>query len=197
MARKTRNLLALAVLATLLERDMHPYEIVTTLRERGKVQDMDLKVGSLYTVVHSLDGSGLVTAVGSDRQGARPERTVYRITPAGREELVRWESELISTPVRERSRFTAALSVLGVLAPSEAARLLGLRLTALEERLAALRAGLERHRGDVPRLFLLEDEYELAMAEAEAAWVRELTRELESGSFPGLAEWRAFHGEQS
>ncbi|MEV4103200.1 PadR family transcriptional regulator [Nonomuraea sp. NPDC049649] len=196
MARKVGNLLALAVLAALLERPMHPYEIASTLRERGKVRDMDLKISSLYTVVRNLDRHGLVEAAGSERQGARPERTVYRITPAGREELEDWERELIATPVTEQSRFKAALSVLGVLPPDEAARLLRLRLRALEEHLTGLRGALDAHLTGVPRLFLLEDEYELAQREAEAAWVRALVAELDDATFPGLAEWRAYHKEE-
>ena len=36
----------------------------------------------------------------------------------------------------------------------------------------------------LPRLFLLETEYHLAIREAELAWVRGLVRELRDGSFP-------------
>ena len=51
--RKVNNLLALAVLAVLVERPMHRYEIASTMRERGKDRDMDIKWGSLYTVVRT------------------------------------------------------------------------------------------------------------------------------------------------
>jgi len=49
--RRVSNLLALAVLACLVERPMHPYEISTTLRTRGKEQSIKLNYGSLYSVV--------------------------------------------------------------------------------------------------------------------------------------------------
>jgi len=45
----------------------------------------------------------------------------------------------------------------------------------------------------VPRLFLLEDEYGLAMQDAEAAWLRGLIEELRSGRFPDLAGWQQSH----
>jgi hypothetical protein len=45
----------------------------------------------------------------------------------------------------------------------------------------------------VPRLFLIEEEYELAVREAEQAWVRSFLEELTAGSFPGLAMWRDWH----
>jgi hypothetical protein len=45
----------------------------------------------------------------------------------------------------------------------------------------------------VPRLFLIELEYDLAMLAAEGAWMRSLIEEIDGGSLPGLAEWRHHH----
>ncbi|MFE9206205.1 PadR family transcriptional regulator [Micromonospora sp. NPDC007230] len=191
--RKVGNLLALAVLSALVQRPMHPYEIATTLRGWGKDHDMGIKWGSFYTVVRNLERHGLIAAVESVRAGRRPERTVYRITDAGRAELVDWTRELVSTPVAEQSRFRAGLSVLAVLHPEEATALLRRRLALLEEEVGAERAALAEHLRTLPRLFLVESEYDLAIREAEVAWVRALLAELGSGSYPGLAEWRAFH----
>ena len=82
--RSISNPLALAVLACLHERPMHPYEMASTMRERGKEQSIKLNYGSLYTVVDSLARSGLIEAMEATREGRRPERTVYRLTEAGR-----------------------------------------------------------------------------------------------------------------
>lgn len=188
--RKVGNLLALAVLATVIERPMHPYEIASLLRSRGKEDDMDIKWGSLYTVVRNMVKHGFIEVVDTTREGARPERTVYRITDAGRAELVDWARELVSTPQLEHPKFKAGLSVLAVLGPDDAVALLQQRLAALEKGTAAARALLAEHGASVPRLFLIEDEYELAMRNAEATWIRALIDEFESGSFPGLSEWR-------
>ena len=89
MARRRRvnNLLALAILTLLGERPMHPYEIATLLRERGKAGSIKINWGSLYTVVQNLEKHGFVEAAGTARSGRRPERTVYAITKAGRAEL--------------------------------------------------------------------------------------------------------------
>jgi DNA-binding PadR family transcriptional regulator len=191
--RRVGNLLALAVLSALLTRPMHPYEMASVLRARGKDRDMPIKWGSLYTVVGNLERHGLVEAVGTSRQGARPERTAYRITAAGRDELEDWVRELVSTPETEQSRFKAGLSVLSVLAPGEAARLLRRRVERLGERITAGRAALAEDAREVPRLFLIESEYDLTLAEAEAAWARALLDELTAGSLPGLDQWRAWH----
>ncbi|MGC9670084.1 PadR family transcriptional regulator [Planosporangium sp. 12N6] len=191
--RKVNNLLALAVLSALAQRPMHPYEIATALRGWGKDQDMGIKWGSLYTVVRNMDKHGMIAAVESVREGRRPERTVYRITDAGRAELVDWTRELVSTPVHEHSRFRAGLSVLAVLHPDDATHLLRQRLDLLEGGMTAARDALAQYAQHVPRLFLVESEYDLAMQEAEAAWIRTLLAELTSGAYPGLDVWRAFH----
>jgi DNA-binding PadR family transcriptional regulator len=191
--RAVGNMLALAVLATVIERPMHPYEIASLLRERGKDQDMRIKWGSFYTVVQNLERHGFLEMVETVRAGARPERTVYRITDAGRAELEDWLRELIAYPEREPPKFEGALSVVGVLPPDEVISLLRQRLERLESQLGAQRAALEGFAGEVPRLFLVEAEYDLAIREAEANWVRGLLGELTSGTMPGLAQWRAWH----
>jgi len=195
--RKVGNLLGLAVLSTVIVAPMHPYEIASTLRERGKEDDMAIKIGSLYTVVRNLQKAGFIEVADTSRAGARPERTVYRITREGVAELVDWVRELVGEPQPEHPRFKAGLSVAAVLGPEELAALLRHRLTALEEGSAARRRAAEGYAGQVPRLFLLEGEFELAMREAEASWVRGLIGELESGAFPGLEMWRANLAELS
>ncbi|MGW3773690.1 PadR family transcriptional regulator [Actinomadura verrucosospora] len=190
--RKVSNLLGLAVLSTVSARPMHPYEMASLMRARGKDRDMDIKWGSLYTVVGNLEKHGFLAVEGSAREGARPERTVYGITDAGRDELADWVRELIGVPERERPRFEAGLSVLGALGPDEVAALLRGRLDAMEREIAADQAALDGEK-EVPRLFLLETEYDLAMRRAEAAWVRGFLAEIEDGTLPHLDLWRSFH----
>lgn len=191
--RKVANLLALAVLSTLYQRPMHRYEMASVMRARGKEQDMAIKWGSLYTVVDNLQKHGFVETTGNTRQGARPERTVYRITQAGRQELVDWTRELISSVDPEHPRFAAGLSVMAALPPDEVIELLRVRLGRLEESVGAQRAAIEAIASDVPRLFLIENEYSIAILAAEAAWVASLLEELTSDSYPDLARWRAWH----
>jgi DNA-binding PadR family transcriptional regulator len=172
---------------------MHPYEMASFLRARGKEDDMEIKWGSLYTVVRNLAKHGFIEVAESTREGARPERTVYRITDAGRAELVDWVRELIASPQPEQPKFKAGLSVLSVLTPEEATTLLRQRLDTMDQAIEGLRASLAHHGKDVPRLFLIEDEYELAVRKAEAAWVRSLLDDLSSGTFPDLEGWRRWH----
>ncbi|HEV7963155.1 MAG TPA: PadR family transcriptional regulator [Actinoplanes sp.] len=192
--RKVANLLALPLLALLVPgRPMHPYEMATLLRRTGKEQAMEIKWGSLYTVVQNLEKHGYIAATETGRSGRRPERTRYAITDAGRAELKDWLRELVGDPEEEHPRFEAALSVVGVLPPDEVAALLEQRLQVLDTEIEAQRAALARVATEVPRLFLIESEYALALRSADAAWTRSLLAELAAGSLPGMAEWRQWH----
>lgn len=191
--RKVGNLLALAVLSTVCQRPMHRYEMASIMRARGKEQDMDIKWGSLYTVVDNLEKHGFLEAIGQSRQGARPERTVYQITEAGRRELIDWTRELLSVVDSEHPRFAAGLSVLSGLPPAEVIELLEIRLDSLTGSVDAQRTAIDEYRAEVPRLFLIENEYTAAIAAAEAAWVRSLLDDLMSGTFPELASWQTWH----
>ena len=122
--RKVSNPLALAVLACLAERPMHPYEMSTTMRERGKHESIKLNYGSLYSVVEALQKHALIAPRETVKDGRRPERTVYEITSPGRLEFVDWLAELIGTPAKEYQSFEAGLSLLGGLDPDTAFRLL-------------------------------------------------------------------------
>jgi DNA-binding PadR family transcriptional regulator len=190
--RKVANLMALAVLATVVQRPMHRYEMASVMRTRGKDRDMNIKWGSLYTVVANLEKNGFLEAIDVTRQGARPERTVYQITDAGRDELAAWTRELIAEPEPEHTRFVAGLSVMAVLPPRDVVELLRRRLQRLTESIDALRAAVQQA-ADVPRLFLIEDEYRIAMTRAEADWTRSLIDELSAGTFPHLDAWQRFH----
>jgi hypothetical protein len=83
---------------------------------------------------------------------------------------------------------------MAALAPDEVIRLLEQRSATLDEEIRRLRESHERESAEVPRLFLVETEYDLAILRAEAAWVHALLGELVEGTFPGLHDWRAFHG---
>ena len=191
--RKVSNLLALSLLTLLMERPMYPYEMATNLRQRGKDQSTKINWGSLYTVVQNLEKHGFIEAREVAREGRQPERTTYEITDAGRAELKDWLRELLSEPEREYTRFEAALADCAVLPPSELAGLLQQRLDALDAANAKHQAGLDAWVTQIPRLFLLESEYHLALRRAEAEWVRGLLKEFTDGTFPGIKAWQHFH----
>jgi DNA-binding PadR family transcriptional regulator len=191
--RKVGNLLALSLLSQLTERPMYPYEIASVLRSRGKDQAIKINWGSLYTIVQNLEKYGFIEAVQVAREGRQPERTTYQITDAGRAELLDWLRELLGMPEREYTRFEAALGESSILGPDEVILLLRQRLDTLDAANAGQQADLEHWQAQVPRLFMIETEYHMALRVAEAEWVRGLLKEFTDGTFPGLDGWRQFH----
>jgi len=190
------NPLALAVLALLFERPMHPYEMGVILRQRHKQDSIKLRYGSLYTVIDLLLRRGFITARETARDGRRPERTVYEITPAGRDELHAWMTDLIADPVKEYLRFEAALSLLPVLPPEEVLALLRRRLTRIETKVAELKSQLEMVVGQkLPPLFVIENEYRLALMTAEQHFIADVITRIESGWGP-LDLWRGLHRDR-
>jgi DNA-binding PadR family transcriptional regulator len=191
--RKVSNLLALSLLTLLTERPMYPYEMASKLRGRGKDNAIKINWGSFYTVVQNLEKYGFIEAVEVAREGRQPERTTYQITEAGRQEWEDWMRELLAVPEREHTRFEAALGESAGLPPDQLIALLQQRLAALEKANGATQAELEALQAQVPRLFLIESEYYLALSRAEEEWLRGLLAEFTGGTFPGLDAWRHFH----
>lgn len=192
--RSRSNPLALAVLVCLHERPMHPYEVSQTLRTRHKDDSVRLNYGSLYAVVESLGRRGLIEAGETQRAGRLPERTVYRITDAGKTEMHDWLTELTAVPAKEYPAFEAALSFLPALAPDEAQELLRERQQRLEVKLAEWHAVRElAEKAGLPRLFWVESEFARRLLETELAFTQELANEIESGHLDGVSWWREVH----
>jgi DNA-binding PadR family transcriptional regulator len=192
--RRVSNPLALAVLACLAERPMHPYEISSTLRTRGKENSIKLNYGSLYAVVEALQKHALVRARETSREGRRPERTVYEITPAGLEEFEDWLAELLSTPVRDFTSLEAGLSLMPGLPPAEVARLLAERAEKLRTELRVLDAMFaEAAELKLPEIFAVESRFRRAMLAAELDFVTSLSADIAAGTFQGTGLWQRMH----
>ncbi|MDB5356000.1 MAG: transcriptional regulator, PadR-like family [Phycisphaerales bacterium] len=75
------------VLQLLGERPMYGYEIATALAERSR-DIFALGQGTLYPLLYSLEGKGLIRVAREEKspeQGRR--RRYYQLTPTGRQEL--------------------------------------------------------------------------------------------------------------
>jgi DNA-binding PadR family transcriptional regulator len=191
--RKVGNLLALSLLSLLAQKPMYPYEMAQTLRARGKEQNFKVNWGSLYTVVQNLEKYGFIEAAATEREGRQPERTTYQITAPGLGELRDWLSELLSVPEDEHGGFVTALSEAGILPPDEVIGLLTTRLATLDKANASHQADLRRWAERLPRVFLIETEYQLAMRVAQADWLRGLLGELVAGTISGMDGYRRIH----
>ncbi|MBU5441624.1 PadR family transcriptional regulator [Paenibacillus sp. MSJ-34] len=180
---KRSNLLALAILSLLHERPMHPYEIGVTMRQRGLSDSIKLNTGSLYAVIEGLLKNNLIESVGTEKEGRHPERTIYGPTEEGRAEFFDWLRSLLRLPAKEYPQFAAGLSFLAHLTPGEVLDLLAERAEALVKQIEETRSSMEATRSmGIDRLFVIEQEYSLALLEAERNWIHKLIKDIENGS---------------
>jgi DNA-binding PadR family transcriptional regulator len=196
--RKVGNLLALAVLSYLTQRPMHPYELGRTLREHGDARSIKFNQGSLYMVIGQLTRAGFIVAQETTRAGQRPERTVYALTDAGRQELRDWLRELVEVPQHEYPQFVAALSLIATLPPAEVVELLTRRLGRLVSQRAEIRGLIDSTLAQgVHPLFLVEEDYRIAMLDAESAFVERFIEQITHPETGWARPWGEIHSERA
>jgi DNA-binding PadR family transcriptional regulator len=148
-------------------------------------------------VVEHLVKRGLIEEQEVVREGRRPERTVYRITTEGRAEVDDWLAQLLGTVSKEFLQFEAGLSLMGVLAPERVVALLDQRVAKLQDRLSELDAIVgATTQNFVPRVFVVEMDYERALVEADCAFTERLARDIESEELDGVGFWKDFHADR-
>jgi hypothetical protein len=89
--------------------------------------------------------------------------------------------DMLATPSKDFPEFPAALAFLPLLEPGDAAAQLEARAAGLERELARLADGLAATADFLPRIFVIEDEYRVALVRTELGWVTSLAGELRDG----------------
>ncbi|MHB1593048.1 MAG: PadR family transcriptional regulator [Streptosporangiaceae bacterium] len=171
--------IALTVLCLLRAGPLHPYGMQRLIKAWGK--DQVINVGhraNLYKTIKRLDDEGLVTVHQIERDQAYPERTVYELTDAGRQEGLRWLADFLGSVHKEYPDFPAALSFAMLLAPSELADVLERRAETLAGHLSDLETELHRFSAELPRITLIETEYQQTLVSAELQWLRQIIKQL-------------------
>ena len=174
--------LALAVLSLLHAAPLHPYAMQRLLKEWGK--DKVINVGqraNLYKTIKRLNQAGLIAVRQTERDQQYPERTVYELTEAGRRAAHNWLTDMVLRPRNEFPQFPAALSFLMMLTPTEAMEALEQRASVLRGQLATIEADLASYSRTLPRVTLMDDEYQRAVISAELAWVDGVVADLRTG----------------
>ena len=194
--RKVGNLLALAVLSYLSRQPMHPYELSRTLREHGDDRSIKFNHGSLYMVVQQTAKAGFITEVETSRDGQRPGAHGVRADRSRPGRVPRLAARPGGRTGAGEPAFVAALSLVAALPPGEVINLLQQRL----DRLAAARAQIHGIIGTslgqgVPELFLIEEQYGLALLDAETAFVEDFIGKITDPQTGWAPMWAQFHGQ--
>ena len=177
------------ILCILTEGPMHPYRMQKLIRQRGKDRVVNVRQrGSVYQTLGRLERLGYIEVRGTVETARHPDRTIYAITKLGRATAKAWLLEMLGTVEEEFPRFPAAVSVLAMLTPAEGRKQFEMRAKSVRSALRTFE--LERQQWkDLPRLFLLEDEYRAALLAAELTWLRGVIASLRSGALDWNEQW--------
>jgi DNA-binding PadR family transcriptional regulator len=184
-----RSALGLIVLWQLHMGPLHVYRMQKLFEHQGKDRVVNVRSrASLYQTIERLIRLGLIEVHETVRTEAAPDRIVYAITDAGRAVARDWLREMLSDTGHEYPEFIVAVSVLFGLAPEDAREQLALREQRLAADLAECEAMIAAH-PEVPRLFMLEEEYRRVVLRAELEWLRSVIADLDAGTLTWSEEW--------
>lgn len=183
--------IALAVLCLLIEEPMHPYRMQQLIKERGKHEVINVRHrASIYQTIDRLLRDGAIAIKGRKQNEGKPDLTIYEITDEGRKAAYTWLREMLSTPKQEFLEFPAAVSFLMLLTPEDVVEELEKRANALEDTLARIDDQLQAVMEEgLPRLFLLETEYQRAMLVTELEWIRSIINDIQTKKIQWDEEW--------
>jgi DNA-binding PadR family transcriptional regulator len=178
------------VLWQLMTEPMHVYRMQKLFEAQGKDRVVNVRArASLYQTIERLQRHGLVEVAQTSRVEGYPDRVVYAITDAGREVAREWLRVMLHSTEAEYPDFIAALSILFGLSPEEATAELELRAQRLGAAMAETKSALAGIPAGLPRLFVLEEEYRVAVLEAELAWIHGVIDDLRAGRLTWSEEW--------
>jgi DNA-binding PadR family transcriptional regulator len=162
---------------------VHGYDVRRTLLARGATSWANIAPGSIYNALKTLVREGFLESTGTDRQGARPERTSFRLTPAGEEEYTRLLRENLREARLPNHPLLAGLAFLPDLPPAELAATLRQRAAELCARAEDSRTMAADIRADEPGGIPphVAESYDLiaTLQEGEATWANALADRLD------------------
>lgn len=162
-------------MGALLEGPAHGYELRRRLG-RGIGPIWRIPQSQLYQLLKRLREEGLLE-VREMREGNRPPRRVYSLTPSGRGELLSWLTEPVRRVRDIRVEFLAKLYFLRRFAPDLIPDLISSQrewLSRLRERLSAM----ESLPVDDPLIGRLALSFRLSQVRAILAWLEEVEGEI-------------------
>lgn len=179
--------LAVLVLGLLGERPMHPYEMFQTTIERREDRLAKFRPGTLYHTVDRLAAQELIEVHDVEREGNRPERTVYSITPAGQRALDDSLEQIIARHPAEYPELYLALSEAHGLPRERVIELFSQRLDAmradLDDIVTAAAAARDNGR---PEMFYLDAGCRVATLKTQIGWLDDLVDRLKNSTIEWL-----------
>jgi PadR family transcriptional regulator AphA len=166
------------VLALLVLRPMHGYEMMCFVEEKGLLAVCPLEQSTLYSYLHNVESRGLVEW-NEERIGLRPPRKTYALTRAGRSLIDAWLRQPVERMREVRLEFLLKLFFLSESDPAAHRRLLADQVRVCRTYLADL------ERKDTPNAFTrLVAHSKRSAAEATLNWLEAHAAQLEEELLP-------------
>ncbi|MCD1259342.1 PadR family transcriptional regulator [Paenibacillus athensensis] len=181
----------LLILGLLMEREQHPYEMRQTIKNRNWNECFKLRDGSLYYAVDQLREEQLievseVVAVPGEK---RPDKTIYRITPAGKAAFLELMYRQMDQSSYPQQPFFLTLPFIRHSEPEKVKALIAEQLEACRQRVERTKALLELKKAFLPRGSAMMIEGFVHFGEAEAAWLAQLLEEARAGTLFQGSQW--------
>ena len=188
---------------------VHGYEVRRELVSWRLEESANVKPGSIYGAIRTLEKDELIAVharVGGDK---RPERTTYVLTGEGEKEFQLLLRESWWTVISPVEPLIPALCLMQLLPRDELARALQARVSALAGRVdalaftrASIRDGATGAEGEIPEHVREIMDFMIARTRAELDWARGFHKRLRDGAYrfagePGMPQlgpgkgWRA------
>jgi DNA-binding PadR family transcriptional regulator len=180
----------LTVLSILSIGPNHGYGLREMIESWNMEAWADIRYGSIYQSLRTMEKDGLVEEVRTEAQGRHPPKTIYRITETGRQELQRLLRKAWAEPSRHVDAINIALSFkqLDLLDDDEVDKLLAERLQHLDEVVADLRQNelmAVQRRDDPGYRALIEDHFDHfhRIIEADRQWTARVRERVRRGAY--------------
>lgn len=167
------------LLGLLRQSEMHGYKIIEFI-ERDLALCTDLKKPTAYFLLEKMAQNGWITWT-EDREGHRPLRRIYAITPLGEAQFQKMLRESLTNYHPIKFADDIALAFADNLPPQELQQLLAQRRTALAGILYATQQ-TPRHKGAIQLVI----DHQLVHLESELKWLDGLLNQINSN--PSLGE---------
>ena len=201
------RLLVLGVIRTM--QPVHGYEVRRELVSWRIDATTNVKPGSVYGAIRTLEKDGCLAVHAREGGDTRPERTTYVLTGEGEKEFQLLLREAWWTVTAAKEPLIPALTLMLFLPRAELIRAVQARIGALEGELdamafgrAAIRDGATGADGGVPEHVRELYDFMTARMRAELEWSRRFQRRLREGAYrfagePGFPELGPGRGWQT
>lgn len=169
---------------------VHGYEVRRELVTWRLEESTNVKPGSIYSAMRTLEKDGCIAVHDRGSADGRPEKTTYTITPEGEKEfqvLLRESWWTVSSPTEP---LIPALCLMTSLPRDELIRALGARIATLEGNLdgisfkrATIKDGATGADGEIPEHVREIMDFVAARSRAEVDWARGFQRRLRDGAY--------------